>query len=482
MDGIIAIDGEARIQLYNAAAERIFGYAPAEVIGQDVSCLSPTAERKLYRRYIRNHLRNGAAEIVGTGREVRGQRKDGSTFPLEVTVRATQVDGKPFIVGVVRDISRRKRDEATLRRERDFTASVLETVGALIVVLDAQGKIVRFNQACETITGYKAEEMIGTSIWDVLLLPEELGDVQNVFNELTAGFFPNRYRNHWLTRTGERRIIDWTNTALVDDEGAVVNVVGTGIDVTEGVKSEQRRQILQSELAQVSRLSEMGQMASALAHEASQPLTAATNYLAAGKRMLADDRRSSIAKALALIDKAAGQVNRVSEIVRWLREFVRTGHRGQRAENLGGVIEEATTLALIGSRERGIAFELAPAPDIPPVWIDKIQIQQVLVNLIRNAIEAMEHSEVRELRIEAGHDGNGLAEVKIIDTGSGIDPEIAERLFEPFVTSKPQGMGVGLSISRTIVEGHGGRLWAEANSSGGTVFRFTVPVAPPRAP
>lgn len=476
-DGIIAIDGEGRILLYNGAAERLFGYAPGEIVGQDVSCLIPSPDRELYRRYIRNHLRTGAAHIVGTGREIRAQRKDGSTFPTEFAVGEADVEGKRCFVGVIRDISRRKRDEEALRRERDFTTSILETVGALIVVLDAEGTVVRFNHACEQTTGYRAEEMVGRPVWDVLLLPEEVGNVRKVLDELTAGRFPNRYRNAWLTRAGERRIMDWSNTALLDDKGAVVNVIATGIDVTDRIHSEQRLLKLQSELSHVSRLSEMGQMASALSHEVNQPLAAATNYLGAARRILAGEGDLPVAKVATMMAKAAEQVDRVAEIVRRLREFVKTGHGEQQPEHLSKVIEEASALALIGIKERGIAVQLTAPRGIPPVWIDKIQIQQVLVNLMRNAVEAMEHSEIRQLRIETARGGDGQAEVRVIDTGPGIAPEIAERLFQPFVTSKAQGMGVGLSICRTIVESHGGKLWTEPNPAGGTVFCFTVPVS-----
>src|SRR5690606_12180604 len=150
----------------------------------------------------------------------------------------------------------------------DFITAVLDTVGALVAVLDADGKIVHFNRACQQTTGYRAAEIVGRPV-SALLLPEEFPNVQKVFNELTAGHFPIRYRNTWVTRAGERSIIDWPNTALLDDAGSVTNVIATGIDVTERVESERRLQELQAELLQVSRVSSMGAMASAFAHELS---------------------------------------------------------------------------------------------------------------------------------------------------------------------------------------------------------------------
>jgi two-component system sensor kinase FixL len=236
-----------------------------------------------------------------------------------------------------------------------------------------------------------------------------------------------------------------------------------------------RVQELQAELSHVSRLTEMGQMASALAHEINQPLTAAANYLQAIRRLLASGDRA--ARVPGVLDQALAQIERAAEIIARLRAFMRKGESKERPEQLAPVIEEAAALALIGAKERGIDVRLVTAPDLPRVAIDKLQIQQVLINLMRNAIEAMAESARRELTITAEVVGDGMVGVRVGDTGPGIAPEVAERLFQPFVTTKPQGMGVGLSICRSIVEGHGGRLWTEANPGGGTVFAFVLRAA-----
>ncbi len=475
IDGIIAIDGEGRILLYNPAAERIFGYAAGEVTGRDVSCLMPSPDRELHHRYIRNYLETGEARIIGIGREVRGQRKDGSTFPMELAVGEANIDGERCFVGVIRDISGRKRAETALRREHDFITSVLDTVGAIVVVLDSSGRIVLFNRACEQMTGYQAEEMVGRPVWDVLLLPEELPALRKVFGELTAGHFPNHYRNAWLTRAGERRIIDWTNTALLDEKGHVANVVATGIDVTERIESERRLQELQSELAHVSRLSEIGQMTSILAHEVNQPLTAISSYLQAARRLLAAGEPATLARTAEIIDNALGQVGRMMEIVGRLSGFVKKSDREWRAQNIATLIEEASALALIGAGERGIRVQRQAPGGLPEVLANKLEIQQVVVNLVRNAIEAMEGSERRELTLATRLADPETVTVSVIDTGPGVPEEMAERLFQPFTTTKAQGMGLGLSICRTIIERHGGKIWAERNPAGGSIFAFTLP-------
>jgi two-component system sensor kinase FixL len=178
------------------------------------------------------------------------------------------------------------------------------------------------------------------------------------------------------------------------------------------------------------------------------------------------------------LGKAAGQVERASQILRRLRTFIRKGEPEFAPEDIAKLIEEGSAIALVGARERGITVRLQTAARLPAVLVDKIQIQQVIVNLMRNAVEAMEQSPCRELTLEAALAAEGGAVVvRIVDTGPGLAPDVANRLFQPFVTTKPQGMGVGLSICRSIVEGHGGTLVAEANPGGGTVFAFTLPLA-----
>jgi two-component system sensor kinase FixL len=219
----------------------------------------------------------------------------------------------------------------------------------------------------------------------------------------------------------------------------------------------------------------MGQMASALAHEINQPLTAATNYLAAAQLLLGGGASATTERAVGAVDHALGQLTRATQIIRRLREFVRKGETQQRAESIGKIIEEAAALALIGAKEHGVKVQLQPAPHLPDVVIDKVQIQQVVVNLMRNAIEAMEESHRRDLTISTKMLDEDVVAISIVDTGPGIAPEVADRLFQPFVTTKAQGMGVGLSICRSIVEAHSGRLWAEPNPDGGTIFHLTVP-------
>ena len=246
-------------------------------------------------------------------------------------------------------------------------------------------------------------------------------------------------------------------------------------DLTERQRTERRMQDLLSELLHVSRLSTMGQMASTLAHELNQPLTAVTNYLQGLKRLLGGGKIDS-SKVIEVIDRAVEQAARAGQVIRRLREFVAKGETDRRSENLNTVVEEAVALGLVGARQYGVRIGMQLSRGATPVFIDKVQIQQVVLNLVRNAVEAMEESEPRELVVSTIFSrSDGMVELRVADSGPGLTPEIAEHLFQPFRTTKKTGMGLGLSICREIVEAHGGQISATENAPNGTVFSVTLP-------
>jgi two-component system sensor kinase FixL len=355
--------------------------------------------------------------------------------------------------------------------------SILDTVPEAMIVIDELGVMQSFSSAAERLFGYSAREAIGQNV--KILMP-------NPYREAHDGYL-ERYR-----RTGERRIIGIGRVVvgMRKDNSTfpmelAVGEMRTGDrrfftgfirDLTERQKTEARLQELQSELVHISRLTAMGEMASTLAHELNQPLSAISNYLKGSRRMLdgaPDERSTTLRDAL---DKAAEQAMRAGQIIRRLRDFVSRGESERRVESIKKLVEEASALALVGVKDRGIRvrFHFDPAVDL--VLADRVQVQQVLLNLIRNAMDAMETSQRRELALTVAPEGRTHLRISIADSGSGISPDIADQLFTPFLTTKRHGMGVGLSISRTIVEAHSGRIWAEPNPSGGTIFSFTLMV------
>ncbi|MFZ0694966.1 MAG: ATP-binding protein, partial [Alphaproteobacteria bacterium] len=246
-------------------------------------------------------------------------------------------------------------------------------------------------------------------------------------------------------------------------------------DVTERQQTQARLQELQSELVHISRLTAMGEMASALAHELNQPLSAIANYMKGSRRLLENSPGENATLLRDAMDKAAAQALRAGEIIRRLRDFVARGESERRVEDVKKLIEEASALALVGAKDKGVRVQFQFDPRIEFVLADKVQIQQVLLNLMRNAIEAMEESNKRELIVSTALTSEDLVAISVSDTGTGISPEISAQLFQPFVTTKRHGMGVGLSISRTIIEAHGGSIVPLPNPDGGTVFCFTLP-------
>ncbi len=348
-DAMIVIDEKGKMEAFSKAAERLFGYTAAEVIDRNVRILMPSPYRDNHDRYLGRYMRTGERRIVGIGRIVVAERKDGSTFPIELAIGEMMIGREKKFTGFIRDLSERQNTEARLQE-------------------------------------------------------------------------------------------------------------------------------LQSELVHMSRLTALGEMSSALAHELNQPLSAIANYLKGVRRLLeptaSDPSQARVQDAL---NRATDQAIRAGEIIRRLRDFVRRGETERRVESLAKIVEEASALALVGAKEFDVRVVFHLDPEGDTVLADRVQVQQVLLNLIRNALEAMMAEATRELIISCRPDADGMTLVQVMDTGAGIAPHVASQLFQPFLTTKTNGMGVGLSICRTIIEAHGGKIWADSNPDGGTIFNFTLP-------
>ncbi len=378
-----------------------------------------------------------------------------------------------FVQGT--DVSELSFANAALQLREDHLRSILATVPDAMVVIDEQGLVQSFSTAAEMLFGYKSSEVIGKNV--SLLMPPPYREEHDA------------YLRRYLT-TGERRIIGLGRTVTgMRKDGSTFPMElavgemhpGTGRfftgfcrDLTERHRTEARMQEQQQELLHMARFTALGEMASTLAHEINQPLTAITNYLKGSRRLLDKSTDENAPMLREAVERAAEQALRAGDVIRRLRDFVARGESERQVERLPTLVEDASSLALVGAREADVRviYQLDPAAEL--VLTDRIQIEQVLLNLMRNAVEAMQGMPRRELRVVTTARHDGMAEVSVIDTGPGLAPEVSAQLFQPFVTTKKQGMGVGLSICRTIVESHGGRIWAESVPGGGTAFRFTL--------
>ncbi|EKF41265.1 multi-sensor signal transduction histidine kinase [Nitratireductor indicus C115] len=354
--------------------------------------------------------------------------------------------------------------------------SILDTVPDATVVINDHGAMVSFNRAAVRQFGYEEEEVLGKNV--NLLMPEP-------YRAQHDGYMQRYFR------TGEKRIIGIDRVVVgrrkdgstfpmklaVGEMQSNGQAFFTGFirDLTERAETEAKLEEIQSELAQLARVNELGEMASTLAHELNQPLSAISNYVQGCNRLLKDMPDSVSERMRDALEETARQSLHAGQIIRHLREFVTHGETEKQPEDVQKLIEEAAALALVGSRELGVrtVFEFAPA--LGRVMVDRVQIQQIMVNLMRNAMEAMRNSGKRELRISVQAGEARTIVIEVCDTGIGIPEEIAENLFKPFVTSKRGGMGVGLSISKRIAEAHGGALEMVTTGNTGTRFRFILP-------
>jgi len=348
-DAMVVIDDHGAIISFSAAGERMFGYAEADLIGENVSTLMPSPDRERHDSYLEHYRRTGERKMIGIGRITTARRRDGSTFPIELTVGEANPGGRRIFTGFIRDL-------------------------------------------------------------------------------------------------------------------------------TERQQTEQRVHNLQDELAHVSRVTAMGTLATAIAHELNQPLTAIANYVETASELLKEPSPDRIAIIREALDECAAQAVRAGQIVRRLRDFISRGETERQVVSLSRLVNEASALAIMSVGSRSLEFDVRiGVNDI--VLVDRVQIQQVLLNLIRNAVEAMEDSRFKRLEISSRKADHGMIEVVVADSGPGLTPETIGNLFQPFRSTKTIGMGVGLSISQTIIEAHEGRIWADKSQLGGAAFHFTLPDA-----
>lgn len=471
---ICLLDLAGRIVIWNVGAERLYGWSAGEVIGKAYDMMFEPRDREagLPQRQL------ALAQTEGTSHERSWRlRKDGGRFLAEVTISPVR-DERGKIVGfgqVVRDTTEEDLRMQQIEASAAHLRSILETVPDAMITIDEYGIIESFSAAAEQLFGYRADEVVGQNV--SLTMPE--ADASHHDGNLA------RYR-----ATGERRIIGAMRRVLgrrkdgstfphelyVSEANGGGRRIFTGFvrDLTAREAAEAKLKEVQSELLHISRVSAVGTMATTLAHELNQPLTAIANYTQASAAIMARGEEQALALVREALEETGREAIRAGAIIQRLRDFVARGELERTIASPYDLAVQARELGAVGGRARGIECRVDVSAEMAPILVDRIQIQQVLINLIRNAIEAI--GDRGEIAIGASYAG-GMMCFSVIDSGSGIEAGKEEALFEPFFSSKADGMGLGLAICRTIIEAHGGRMWCEQASGGGAAFYFTVPVA-----
>ncbi|WP_213979688.1 PAS domain S-box protein [Sphingomonas sp. dw_22] len=476
---IYMLDPQGRISIWNKGAERLKGWTEKEVVGRPSSIFYPASavaagkpESDLERARAGGKLEEEDWRV----------RKDGSEFLAHVTTTPLyDKAGKLKGYGkVIRDVTAQRAAERQLSASAAQFRSILATVPDPMIVINEIGDILSFSAAAERLFGITEAEVVGRNV--DMLMPSPDRENHDAYLQRYLATGEKRIIGRGRTVIGRRR--DGTTFPMELAVGEAITQgerMFTGFirDLTEKQRTEERIEELRSGLVHAARVSAMGTMASTLAHELNQPITAVTNYVQGVRNLMRDPAPEDLPMIHEALDEATSEAMRAGDIVRRLREFVGRGEVEKSVEDLPNLVDEASKLALIGARERGVSVSFDLDPHATRVLVDKVQTQQVLINLMRNAIEAMSDSPQRHLAVSSAREGSGLVRMTVADTGPGVAPAIAENLFRAFNSTKESGMGLGLSICRTIVEANGGRIWMEPREGGGSLFHFTLVSAEP---
>lgn len=475
-DGIVGIDARGLILSINSAAERIFGYPKSELIGRNVNMLMPEPFHGQHDRFIENYLTTAQAKIIGSGREVLGLRSDGSIFPMELAVSEVRIGNERNFTGIVRDISQRKRTEEQLRFSREQLRLTFENAPVAILTSDLDCRILEANRASSQTIGYSREELLGMRFTD-LVHPDERAKCSEFARQARLDQLGSEaIQQRWIHKNGNE-IFGFLHIGVIhDQQGIPQHFVIQMEDNTDKLNAEAEARQLRERIAHAARITTLGEMVAGIAHEINQPLAAIASYMDASQRLLASGQASPEDLGHAM-KQASTQAHRAAEVIQRLRGFAKMRSPHTETLDLNGLIREVVALAEMENPDLRAMIRLECADDLPKLRVDPIQIQQVILNLIRNAVDAIKETALENprLTIRSVNEAGSAVRIEVIDCGSGIDEANADKIFDPFFSTKRSGMGLGLSIGRSIARAHGGVLDFKNNEGRGATFYLRLP-------
>jgi two-component system sensor kinase FixL len=480
IDAVMVIDHQGHIELFNSAAERLFGYTAAEVLGRNVSMLMTDPDRSAHDRYLRRYMQTRERHVIGIGREVTAQRRDGTNFPVHLAIGEIAGPGPQRFVGQLHDITERRAALVALQNERDRARQYLAIAQVALLVLDGDNRVQLINRRGCEILQRPENEVVGLDWLTLAIADDDRAAVREQLSAIRAsgqsGGNATYHEYEVLTKDGERRLIAWQGASLEADSGRRETILLSGDDVTARRDADEAARRAADRMNEVARLASLGEMAGGIAHEINQPLTAISNYAQASLRLLALPEPALVDVRDAL-EQVSRQALRAGDIIRRLRNLLRKQEAFQEPVHIEDLVADVIGFCSGDARLSETRIRCHAQSGLPAIMVDKVQIQQVIFNLLRNAMEAVLANSAGNRRVDIRcHRDADYIQVLVQDNGAGVPADFVNRMFTPLQTTKSTGTGLGLAISKTIVNAHQGDLCYRADLGPGACFEIRLPI------